>query len=49
MNVLSEQVKRFWQNMFLLEEAGPLELDQFEGVSSVKLARHFLNFFHKKK
>lgn len=26
MNILSEQVKRFWQNMFLLEEADPLEL-----------------------
>lgn len=35
--------------MFLLEEAGPLKLDQFEGVSSVNLARHFLNFFYKKK
>lgn len=35
--------------MFLLEEAGPLKLDQFERVSSVNLARHFLNFFYKKK
>lgn len=36
MNVLSEQVKRFWQNMFLLEEAALLELNQFERVASEK-------------
>lgn len=35
--------------MFLLEEAGPLELDQFEGVSNVQLARHFWGFLQKKK
>lgn len=34
--------------MFLLEEAGPLELDPFEGASSVKLARHFWVFLQKK-
>lgn len=48
MNVLSEQVKRFWQNMFLLEEAGLLELNQFEGVSNERLAEHFW-FFHMVK
>lgn len=45
MNVLSEQVKRFWPNMFLLEEASLLELNQSEGVSNEKLVENFWVFF----
>ena len=31
--------------MFLLEKAGPLELNQFEGVSNEKLVEHFWFFY----